>query len=124
MVTNASTPRFTGGMNIAIKVPPHQYEETFAFYHDTLQLPLLDDEKEGAIFQFGPVRLWLDKAPQLSHAETWLEIQTNNTQSAASYFKNHGVSLRDDLEQMPKDFDGFYAQDPAGIVHLVVSDDA
>ena len=124
MVSNATAPQFTGGVNIAIKVPPHQYDETFAFYRDTLQLTLIEEEPEGAIFQFGPVQLWLDKAPQLSHAETWLELITNDTQSARAFLKNNGVPIRTDLEQMPDDFDGFYIHDPAGIVHLVVSEEA
>ena len=29
-------PEFTGGRNIAMKVPPHLWEETVAFYRDLL----------------------------------------------------------------------------------------
>ncbi|HBR99063.1 MAG TPA: hypothetical protein DD979_17040 [Gammaproteobacteria bacterium] len=30
------TPRFQAGRNIAMKVPPHQYDATVRFYRDTL----------------------------------------------------------------------------------------
>jgi hypothetical protein len=32
------TARIKGGINIAMKVPPHQYEETIAFYRDVIGL--------------------------------------------------------------------------------------
>ncbi len=122
MVSNISNPTFNGGINIAIKVPLHEYEATVAFYRDTLNLPLVEEEPEGCIFQFGPSRLWVDKAPQLSRADIWLELETNDTMGAARYLKNHGVSRRDELESLPEDFDGFYVSDPAGVVHLVVGE--
>ena len=54
MVANANNPNFSGGANIAIKCPYHTYEQTIAFYRDTLGLPLIEEEAEGCIFQFGP----------------------------------------------------------------------
>jgi len=122
MVSNISNPTFNGGINIAIKVPLHEYEATVAFYRDTLNLPLVEEEPEGCIFQFGPSRLWIDKAPQLARADIWLELETNDTMGAARYLKNHGVPRRDELEALPEDFDGFYVSDPAGVVHLVVGE--
>ena len=32
-------PVFSGGRNIALKVPPHRYEATVGFYRDVLRLP-------------------------------------------------------------------------------------
>ena len=122
MVANISNPTFSGGVNLALKVPLHQYAPTVAFYRDTLGLPLLEEEPEGCIFQFGPMRLWVDKAPQLSKADLWLELDTNDTESAARYLKNHDVPRRDELEALPDDFDGFFVSDPSGTVHLVVGD--
>lgn len=119
MVSNVSNPSFTGGVNVAIKVPLHKYEETVVFYRETLNLPLIEEEPEGCIFQFGPVRLWVDKAPHLSQPDVWFELITNDTQSASAYLANHGVPRRDELEQLPSDFDGFFVTDPAGIIHLV-----
>jgi hypothetical protein len=123
MVSNASSPNFSGGANIAIKLPLHIYDATVAFYRDTLRLPLLEEEEAGCIFQFGPVRLWLDKVPNLSHPDVWLEIQTDDTQSAARYLKIHGVPRRDEVENLHEDFDGFFISDPSGMIHLVVGDE-
>lgn len=122
MVANISNPSFSGGLNVAIKVPLHQYADTIAFYRDTLGLPLVEEEQEGCIFQFGPMRLWIDKAPQLSKADVWLELETSDTESAARYLKNHGVARRDEIEPLPDDFDGFFISDPSGTIHLVVGD--
>lgn len=122
MVANISNPTFSGGVNIAIKVPLHQYEATVSFYRDTLNLPLVEEEQEGCIFQFGPVRLWVDKAPNLARSDVWLELETNDTMAAARYLKNQGVPRCDELESLPEDFDGFYVSDPAGVVHLVVGE--
>jgi hypothetical protein len=124
MVTNASEPQFSGGANIALKIPAHLYEQAIAFYRETLRLPLIEEEPEGCIFQFGPMRLWVDKAPHLSKPDVWLELNTNDTESAASYFNTHGVIRRDELEQLPEDFDGFFITDPSGIIHLVTGDEA
>jgi predicted enzyme related to lactoylglutathione lyase len=33
---SSMTPMFSGGRNIAMKVPPHQWETTVAFYRDVL----------------------------------------------------------------------------------------
>jgi len=122
MVANISNPTFTGGLNIAIKVPLHQYDATVAFYRDTLNLPLVEEEPEGCIFQFGPARLWVDKAPQLAKSDIWLELETNDTAAAARYLRNHGVPRRDEVEALPEDFDGFFITDPTGVIHLVVGE--
>ena len=124
MVSNVSNPSFTGGANVALKIPLHKYEETVAFYRDTLNLPLIEEEPEGCIFQFGPIRLWIDKAPQLSQPDVWFELITNDTQSAGSYLTNQGVARRDEREQLPEDFDGFFITDPAGVIHLVAGQES
>jgi len=107
MVANVNSPNFSGGANIAIKCPYHTYEQTIAFYRDTLGLPLLEEEPEGCILQFGPVKLWIDRVPNISHPDIWLELETNDTDAAAAYLKNHGVPRRDEVEQLREDFDGF-----------------
>src|SRR5947209_16312729 len=77
MVAKLEGPQFSGGANIAIKCPSHTYEQTVAFYRDTLGLPLIEEEADGCIFQFGPNRLWIDKVPNLSHPDIWLELETD-----------------------------------------------
>src|SRR5919206_261208 len=100
MVAKLDGPRFSGGANIAIKCPAHTYDQTVAFYRDTLALPLIEEEADGCIFQFGPNRLWIDKVPNLSHPDIWLELETNDTEAAAAYLKVHGVPRRDEIEQL------------------------
>jgi hypothetical protein len=120
MVAKLDGPRFSGGANIAIKCPAHTYEQMVAFYRDTLALPLIEEETDGCIFQFGPNRLWIDKVPNLSHPDIWLEIETNDTDAASSFLNVHGVARRDEVENLREDFNGFFVSDPAGIIHLVV----
>jgi len=120
MVAKLDGPQFSGGANIAIKCPSHTYEQTVSFYRDTLGLPLIEEEAGGCIFQFGPVRLWIDNVPYLSQPDIWLEVETNDTEAAASFLKVHGVPRRDEVEQLREDFDGFFVSAPNGVVHLVV----
>ncbi len=120
MVANVNGPQFSGGANIALKCPSHTYEQTVAFYRDTLALPLIEEEADGCIFQFGPNRLWIDKVPNLSQPDIWLELETNDTEAAASFLKINGVPRRDEIEQLREDFDGFFISAPAGVIHLVV----
>ena len=120
MVAKLNGPQFSGGANIAIKRPSHTYEQTVVFYRDTLGLPLIEEETDGCIFQFGPNRLWIDKAPNLSHPDIWLELETNDTEGAASFLKVNGVVRRDEVEQLREDFDGFFVSAPNGVIHLVI----
>jgi catechol 2,3-dioxygenase-like lactoylglutathione lyase family enzyme len=105
--------KFTGGKNIALKVPPHQFHATMAFYRDVLGLPEIKST-EGVSFAFGPNRLWLDECEAVSQAELWLEIVADDTQAAA------GVARCDGIEKLPPGFDAFFVSSPAAIVHLVI----
>ena len=68
-----------GGPNIAMKVPPHRYEATVAFYRDVLALPIAVERDGSIAFTFGAVRLWIDRVECLSQAELWLELTTDDT---------------------------------------------
>jgi len=81
---------------------------------------LIEEEADGCIFQFGPNRLWIDKAPNLSQPDIWLELETNDTETAASFLKVNGVPRRDEIEQLREDFDGFFISAPNGVIHLVI----
>jgi catechol 2,3-dioxygenase-like lactoylglutathione lyase family enzyme len=118
MVAKLEGPQFSGGANIAIKCPSHTYEQTVAFYRDTLGLPLIEEEKDGCIFQFGPNRLWIDRVPNLSHPDVWLELETSDTEAAASLLKVHGVTRRDEVEQLREDFNGFFISARNGVIIL------
>ena len=62
-------PVFTGGRNVAIKVPEHAFEATVAFYRDTLALAIVYDAVGTKAFEFGPIRLWIDRMPHLAQGE-------------------------------------------------------
>jgi catechol 2,3-dioxygenase-like lactoylglutathione lyase family enzyme len=113
-----------GGINIAMKVPTHQYEATVAFYRDTLGLePFL--EKPGYMgFIYGPNRLWIDEVPAYSQAEVWLELFAPDFSQASDYLSAAGVVRNDAIEDLGEGFRGGWFFNPAGVVHLVREPDA
>jgi len=112
-------PEFSAGRNIALKIPPHQFDATVAFYRDVLGLKVVDEFAPAIIIAFGACRLWIDRAPALSQAELWLEIETPDAGRAAAYLDTHGVTRCAAIEALPEGFDGLWIMNPAGIVHLV-----
>lgn len=111
------------GRNIALKVPPHQWDATVQFYRRTLGLPELTDFAPDVVFQFGPNQLWIDRVATISQAELWLELVTDDTKAAARHLERAGVVRCDEIEQLPQGFDGFWIASPAAIVHLVSGPD-
>ena len=53
--------KFEAGDNIAMKIPPHQYDATVRFYRDILRLPQVENDEDSLVFEFGDKKLWLDK---------------------------------------------------------------
>lgn len=114
--------RFSGGRNIALKVPPHLYEATVTFYRDVLTLPQLQGRLPSVVFEFGANQLWVDRVPGLSQAETWLEVVTDDTSAAAERLREAGVVRRDEIEPLPEGFQAFWVSSPAQIIHLVCAE--
>lgn len=81
-------PKFTAGRNIAIKIPPHEYDATVRFYEGILDLSKIGDYAPEIVFDFDGKNLWLDKIDGLSQAETWLEIYTDDGEAAERYLKS------------------------------------
>jgi catechol 2,3-dioxygenase-like lactoylglutathione lyase family enzyme len=119
-------PKFMPGKNIAIKVPPHQYEQTVSFYRDVLGLEQINhaspDSDDSVALRFGDKNLWIDRVPTLSQAEIWLEVQTDNIEQAAAHFEKANIARRDEIETLPDGFSGFWISSPADIIHLVSSE--
>jgi catechol 2,3-dioxygenase-like lactoylglutathione lyase family enzyme len=116
-------PSYSGGRNIAIKVPSHEWEKTVAFYRDILGLPVIDDLPSATptvVFQFGSNLLWVDRVEAFSQAEIWLEVNTTDVPAAARLLKEAGVVRRDEIEEL--DFEAFWISSPAGIIHLVAGE--
>jgi catechol 2,3-dioxygenase-like lactoylglutathione lyase family enzyme len=113
---------FTGGRNIAMKVPPHQWDETVGFYRDVLGLEVIEHEPTqppSVGFVFGANQLWIDRVEHVSQAELWLELNVADPGSAASHLEAAGVARRDEIEPLGDSFDGYWISNSAGIIHLV-----
>ncbi len=122
-MSKKSTPRFSGGRNIAMKVPPHLWEATVRFYRDILELKPIETHPTEVGFEFGSNQLWIDKVDSLSQAELWLELATDDIPAAAEHFKMANIVRRDEIEPLPEDFAGFWIQNPASIIHMVAKPD-
>lgn len=114
--------KFTGGRNIAMKVPPHLYEATVQFYRDVLGLKEITKHAPSVGFEFGSNQLWIDRVPGMSQAETWLEVITNDIAAASEKLKAAGVVRCDEIESLPEGFQAFWVSSPASIIHLVCKD--
>ncbi len=116
-------PDFRPGKNIAIKVPAHEFERMVEFYRIIIGLKQKDanspDEFDSIAFEFGDKNLWADKISELSQAEVWLEIETDNAADAKSYLEEQGCVIRNEIEPLPTGFNGFWLSSPSNIIHLV-----
>ncbi|MFC6489555.1 VOC family protein [Nitratireductor sp. GCM10026969] len=112
-------PTFNGGRNIAMKVPPHQYEATVAFYRDILGLEPIEHHQPAIGFKFGMNQLWIDRAPGMSQAELWLEVVTDDIGAAEEHLRQAGIARCDEIEDLGEGFAGFWISSPASIIHLI-----
>ncbi len=109
-----------------MKVPPHLWEATVQFYRDVVGLKVIEHEATvppSVGFEFGANQLWVDRVDALSQAEVWLELTSSDVQGAAEHLKAAGIVRRDEIEPLPADFEGFWIQNPASIIHIVAKPD-
>lgn len=114
--------KFSAGRNIAMKVPPHQYEATVNFYRTVIGLKEITKHENAVGFEFGSMNLWIDRVPGMSQAELWLELVTDDIEKASDHLNSVGVVRCDDIEELPEGFNAFWISSPASIVHLVCRD--
>lgn len=107
--------QFTGGNNIALKIPNFKYEETVRFYRDVLKLPYLGFKDESHAFSLGPNTLWLDCKDSYPQNDVWLEVQANDPELAKDYLREQGVDRRDEVE-IYENSKGFWISDPCGTI--------
>lgn len=103
------------GKNIAIKVPLHRWEETVAFYRDKVGLTVTRELENSTGFDFGAVTLWIDRVPQQSQTDVWLELFDDDPDAALARL---GSPCRDELEPLTR-VTGHWTSDPAGTVILL-----
>ncbi|WP_342642764.1 hypothetical protein [Rhodoligotrophos ferricapiens] len=111
--------KFSGGRNIAMKLPPEDFVDVVKFYRDTLGLPIDFRSPTNVLVEFGEIRLWLDRIEGQRQAELWLEVTTDDADGAAEALKAANVKRCDSVEPLPTGFRGFWIKNPAGLVHLV-----
>lgn len=118
---------FASGRNIAVKVPPHLWEETVRFYRDVVGLPEIDNPFDSGPpsvgFEFGSNRLWIDRVVEVSQAEIWLQLTTQDTAAAARHLAAAGVVRCDEIEPLAESTSAFWISSPSSIVHLVSEPD-
>ncbi len=115
---------YSAGRNIAIKVPDHEYRQTVHFYHNILGFPYAADcpqTSQNTALIFGQNILWIDCSDTLSQSEIWLEIRTNDAAAAKASLQEQGYTIRDALEPLPHDMNGFWLAGPSNIIHLLRS---
>ncbi len=110
---------FAGGRNIALKLPPHEFNDAARFYGDVLGLKQLKEYLPSIVFEFGANQLWLDRVETMTQAELWLELRTPNTTVAAKHLERAGVTRCDAVEALPEGFDGFWISGAGNIILLV-----
>ena len=114
---------FTGGPNIAIKIPRSKYADTVKFYRDVLRLDVEEQPIDSSTVsrthrvKFGSSIVWLDCVDNYTHSETWLELRTADVPLAADYLRSRGIATVDELEKIPKEM--HWVMDPAGTVLLL-----
>ena len=116
--------KIEGGVNIAMKIPSHQYEATVRFYRDVVGLKPFTAKAHAIAFELGPNRLWLDEDPTMSQAEVWLELFTDDHRGALDRLEKANVVRCDAIEPLGEDFRGGWIMNPANIVHMVREPDA
>jgi hypothetical protein len=109
---------FRGGRNVAMKVPAHQFVATVESYR-ALGIPVLAESESTVCFEYGPIRLHVDKVTNLSQAEIWLEFITPDVLSAAAPIERAGFARCDEIEELSGDNAAFWVSSPASIIHLV-----
>ena len=98
------------------------WEEVVRFYGDTLGLRRVATEEPEFVFEFGATRLWIDRVPGLERAEVWLEVIAEGP-DVPGFLDGAGVRRRDEVEQLPGDYPGFWIENPAAVIHLVTTKD-
>ena len=101
-----------------MKVPAHQFDATVESYRQ-LGIPVLAQSSSSVLFQFGPTHLHVDKIENIERAEIWLELVVSDANAAAAVVEHAKFERCDDVEQLPKDYPGFWVTSPSSIVHLV-----
>ncbi|PRD48672.1 VOC family protein [Sphingobacterium haloxyli] len=115
--------RFKGGVKIVMKIPAEKYDETVAFYRDVLlfdvqELPITHPTVLATHrLAFGQNILQLDCVKGLTDSRIWLEVCTEDVESATNYLRVNDVTIRDEEEDIDPSM--HWIEDPAGNIFLL-----
>jgi hypothetical protein len=120
-------PKFTAGLNIAMKIPKAQYEATVAFYRDVLGFEVNEEDVSHAptvsrthSVRFGPNTLWLDCVDNYSQPDLWLQLHTDELDAAIDKLAGIGILPCDEVEPLEGlESRTHWIKNPAGVVHLL-----
>lgn len=102
-----------------MKVPVRDYEAVLDFYTKTLGFDVIDADEQGSVINFGAMRLNIDRVPSQSQTDVWFQIQTQDTAAAKADLTAKGITICDEVEELPDGFDGFWIAAPNGTIHLI-----
>jgi hypothetical protein len=110
------------GPNIAVKVPPRQWDRTVRFYAETLGLPRIDSAGPVMIFALGQDRLRIDRVESLTEPEVWLEFQTDSRATTTALLSDEGFVHGDSVDALPAGFKRFWIASRTEFMHLLPQD--
>jgi catechol 2,3-dioxygenase-like lactoylglutathione lyase family enzyme len=110
-----------------MKIPKAQYDATVAFYRDTLGLAVTKEDASDTPtveathkVEFGPITLWLDRDDTYSQTDLWLQVHTDELDTATTRLAETGITPCDELEPFDGvEFRSHWIKNPAGVVHLL-----
>lgn len=97
-------PEFIAGRNIAMKAPPHAYEETLRFYREVLGFHEVAEHRPSVVYEFGASNPWIDRVLCLSQAKTWLfEVYASDLAAAEKLLAAEKIVRCDEIKPLSRD---------------------
>jgi hypothetical protein len=81
-------------------------------------LPVRFEDDSMVTFEYGPIKLHIDRCDSFSQAELWLEFIADDLQEAERALETARFDRRDEIENLTG-HKGFWVSSPASIIHLV-----
>lgn len=86
---------------------------------DHTDQPVAAGVSRSAAVRFGPVTLWLDRVDNYAHADLWLELFTDDVDSATEHLAAHSIPTQDELEPLPANMNAHWISNPVGVPHII-----
>lgn len=110
---------FSGGQNIALRIPPQSFDDRLRFCRGPLWLWQLNDFLPSRVVEFESVPLWPDPVETITQTDVCLALRTPDTKNATAHPERSNMARCDAVESLPEGFDGFRISGPGNIVQPV-----